>query len=484
MLLGAAAVAGVALRFFVYRSMLGAEDSDEAILGLMVRHAAHGHLTAFLWGEAYGGILEVLLTVPVFWLFGSSVLALRVVPIALDVATAFLVWRVGRRTIGEPAARVAAAVYWIWPAWSVYEHVHQVGFYASDCFFTALILLLVLRAKESPTAVSVGALGLVCGLAEYQTQQIVTIAIPALAWLVWRRRRVLRYAWLAAILALVGLLPALVWNLQNDWATLKVKSGGDFSYVERLHVLVATVLPEELGLRFVDTEKWIVPSPLGLLAAGVLGALFVLGAVRNRGRAMMLVYLTAAVFPFIYATSSKAIASSDPRYTTVLAPCLALIVGQAGSTLRRASAVLALVLVASIVGLRGAEQSRAAHTLPGPVTPRSLTPLVESLDRLGIRRVFANYWLAYRLDFDTNERIVAVENGFDSLAASNGDVLPPRDPGVKWRHYEDAVRSGPRGFVFFKGYEPQPGVLSVLARNGYERRAVDGFVVYYRPATG
>ena len=70
-LLAAAFVAGIALRVYVYRSVLGNEDSDEAVLGLMVRHATHGHLTTFLWGEAYGGTLEVLLTVPVFWLFGA-----------------------------------------------------------------------------------------------------------------------------------------------------------------------------------------------------------------------------------------------------------------------------------------------------------------------------------------------------------------------------------------------------------------------------
>ena len=29
--------------------------------------------------------------------------------------------------------------------------------------------------------------------------------------------------------------------------------------------------------------------------------------------------------------------------------------------------------------------------------------------------MFTNYWVAYRLDFDTRERIIAVENGFDSL---------------------------------------------------------------------
>jgi hypothetical protein len=70
-------VAGVALRIWTYRSALGTPDSDEAVVGLMVRHAVHGQLTTFYWGQAYGGTQEVLLTVPLFLIAGSSLLASR-----------------------------------------------------------------------------------------------------------------------------------------------------------------------------------------------------------------------------------------------------------------------------------------------------------------------------------------------------------------------------------------------------------------------
>jgi hypothetical protein len=45
-----AAGAGIALRTFVYLSVLGSTNSDEAVLGLMARHALHGEFTTFLWG--------------------------------------------------------------------------------------------------------------------------------------------------------------------------------------------------------------------------------------------------------------------------------------------------------------------------------------------------------------------------------------------------------------------------------------------------
>ena len=81
-------------------------NADEAVVGLMTRHALRGDLTVFYWGQGYGGTQEVLLTVPVFWLFGDGWLALRLVPVAITIVTALVIWRVGRRTIGEPAATV------------------------------------------------------------------------------------------------------------------------------------------------------------------------------------------------------------------------------------------------------------------------------------------------------------------------------------------------------------------------------------------
>ena len=260
LLLVSVGVAGILLRVLTYRSTLGAEDSDEAFIGLMARHAEHGHLTAFMWGHAYGGILEILLAVPVFWIFGPSILALRTVPVMLDLVTVILVWRVGRRTIGEPAARYAAALSWVWPGWTIFEHMHEWGFYSSDALFAVLLLLLALRAEEDPTALRVGLFGLVAGVAFYETFQIAPVVVTVALWLAWRQRRVLRYAWLAAVLGLLGALPVLLWNVRHHWASLHLNPGADFSYASRVRLFLSPVLPEDLGLRFSGSMDWIVPT--------------------------------------------------------------------------------------------------------------------------------------------------------------------------------------------------------------------------------
>jgi hypothetical protein len=470
--------AGIALRVAIYRSVLGTTNSDEAVVGLMVRHALHGQFTTFLWGTAYGGTQEVLLTVPVFWIAGSSLLALRVVPMALDVVATLLIWRVGRRTIGEPAARVAAALYWIWPPYVVATHGHQVGFYASDAMYCGLIVLLALRVRERPDAVRVGLLGLVLGLAFWQTSQIVPIAIPVLGWLIWRQPRAIRHAPLAACLAAVGALPWLIWNAGHGWASLHLGAGADTSYVQRLRILASPVLPMTVGLRVPYSLAWLVPVALAAVVYAGLLVLFAYSAYATRHRNASLLYVVAASFPFLCALAPQAWISTEPRYTVVLVPVLALLFAQLATNYVRAVSLLALACIVSAVTL----QKMDAHVrnVPGPLpsTPRSLHPLIATLDRLHLDRVYANFWIAYRLSFESNERIIAVENKFDDLTLQHGRLVPLHDRYVRYRPYDTQVENAPHGFVFFKETQPRPHFLNELVRNGYTRHVVGSFVVY------
>lgn len=130
-LVAGGAVVGIGLRIWVLASPVGALDADEAVWGLMARHVLDGELTTFFWGQAYGGTQETLLTALVFAAAAPSVFALRVVPIAFFAVAAVLVWLVGRRVVSEPAARLAAVAFWIWPSYVVWKSTRAHGFYGA-----------------------------------------------------------------------------------------------------------------------------------------------------------------------------------------------------------------------------------------------------------------------------------------------------------------------------------------------------------------
>lgn len=493
-----AAVAGLALRVWVHASALGIPDSDEAIVGLMARHVLDGELAVFFWGQPFGGSQETLVTAPVFALVSSGWITLRLVPVALSAVAALVVWRVGRRTVGEPAATVAGCAAWIFPPFLVYKLTHQHGFYASGVLYAALILLLALRLVAGPTLGRAVAFGLVAGLGLWQSAQLLPIVLAATAWTVWRRPAWLRFAPAAAAAAFVGALPALVWNVEHGWASLDSPIENTTSYAHRLRIFLSPLLPMLLGLRTPLTQETPLPAPALLLVLAALAALFVAAAIRSRSRPASLLYLTAAVFPFVYAVAPQTLLSHEPRYLVVASPIVVLLLASLGTSFRRACVVLAVLLTVSIVTLERMETHLETVPTRPPAAPRDLGPLVTVLDELGLDRVYADFWVAYRLTFDTDERIVAAQNKLERVGVVDGRVIASRHPSIRHRPYEREVEAARHGFVFFRtsiltGADRSPGaparrrsrqlraLVAELRGYGYRRVPVGPFEVYAPP---
>src|SRR5262249_31928501 len=215
----------------------------------------------------------------------------------------------GRRAIGERAGLAAGAIFWIWPPY-VLLTTTRAGFYASNVFYCALVMLLGLRIVERPSRMRVGVFGLVLGLAYWQTSQIVPIAVPVIAWTIWKVPRALRHIWIAAPLAIVGALPWLVWNVRHGFNSLDLLSYDVHStYSHRLRISLSPALPLLPGLRPPFTQPPPLPPPLPSLTSAPLGALFVYGLGRPRHTNASMLYVIAVVFPFLYALSAWTVES-------------------------------------------------------------------------------------------------------------------------------------------------------------------------------
>ena len=468
-------VAGVAVRVWIYRGTLGIPSADEGLVGLWAIHASHGDFTTFFWGLHYGGTQEPLLAVPLFLAFGPSWLALRIVPIVLSAVTAILIWRVGRRTIGERAGLVAGAIFWIWPPWDLIT-LTRAGFYAANCFYCALLLLLTLRIVERPSRGRVALFGLVFGLAYWETSQIVPVAVPMIAWILWKRPRAARHAWIAAPLAVLGAFPWLLWNIRHNFGSLDLlQYDVHSSYWHRLRIFVSPLLPMVSGFREPITQTRVLPGPLTYLIYASLLLLFLYGAYRTRRSNASLIYLVAIVFPFLYAISAWTVESSDPRYLVVLTPVLPLLLAQLTS---RAWITIPLLLALAALSANIVHMMNAEQAVPGTGPPRDFKPLIHTLDGLGVRYVYSTHWIAYRLAFETNERIIAVKSNFNGISFAHGQAQPTPESWVRYPPYERKVRAGRHAFVFYSADVRGNPIVAKLRGYGYRAHPVDGVVVY------
>jgi len=462
-IVAAGAVAtGVGLRVWVFASPLSSLESDEAVVGLMAMRALDGDVPVFYWGGLYGGSQEALVTAAAFAVTGPGTLILKLVSAAMFAIAAALVWRVGRRTVGEPAALIGAGLFCVWPPFLVWWSTKARGFYGSGLAIGLAALLLVLRLRERDSKRDAALLGLALGLGLWATLQSYLLAAPALAWLAWRRPAAYRLVTFALPGLVVGALPWLAWNATHGWNAVLPRSvaGERTTYLERLWDFFSIVLPSWLGLRVPYSLDWVPGRWPGLLVLVLALCGFAIVLVRRPPRLEPLLVVGAA-FPFLYAASSFTFFVDEPRYLVFVAPVPALLLGALLVRAGPAGAGLALAVAATIsaAGLMQLEDQGRYSPLR---VQADLGPVLETLERHDVRHVLANYWIAYRITFESEERVIASPSGF-------------------WRYkpYRDAVAADPRpGRVFLEGSALERQERSALVRRGYERLRVDGFVVY------
>ena len=380
----------------------------------MARHLLHGEFHVFFVGQTYGGSQESFVAGALFAVIGSSVVALKVVPIALHALTAWLLWRIGKRTVGERAAQLGALAWWIFPAVFVWWSTKEGAFYGATLVLGLALFLLALRFADRPSAVDAVGIGLTLGSGTWASPQIGYYAVPVAAWLLYKRgrwllansRRLFEHGAQVLVGLVVGAAPFVVYNVLHHGASF-TESHGLNPYRTNLRGFFTIALPVALGLHDPYSHHWALPFLGPAVYLALIAALTV--CVLREPAASAPLKLFIATYPFLFAATPQfAYTVFEPRYLYYLAPIVLL---HAGTALRHAPRTALVVLsVLSLISL--ASLNSWAHRSPthydiDSIAPRDIGPVITVLERRHVRYVFAPYRYAYRLPFESREHIIA-----------------------------------------------------------------------------
>jgi hypothetical protein len=398
-------------------------DGDTAIIGLMARHPGVG--TTF-WGQPYGSPLDSWVALPFVAIWGCSAEALRLPYFLLGLLLVPLAYALARQL--HPAAALPAAVLVACPPpYFLLLSALPPPLYPTTLALCALVLLTAVQAgrrlEEKDSAPPRGALlmlGLLSGLALWTHLMSASAVAAAGAWLLARSRRGRRLLVWALVPLAAASAPLWTRAFGDAEATRIVQvAGRDRSALSHL---VETVprLPEPLGGVLgthvpvvADAEDFMLHAPGWAAGLVVLlyGVLLILAGRATTGRHPSFLYFLAAglallAFPVPLRSAPHTIRFLTPLYVPV-AVLAAWGAAPRGTSRRAWVAVLGLATLHLSLGTQLLSTWRRLDRAEAPFLLQDLRPLRRVLDESGIRHAYASYGPAFRLTWESGERVVA-----------------------------------------------------------------------------
>lgn len=396
-------------------------DADTAIVGLMARHPGEG--TTF-WGQPYGSPLDSWVALPFVAAWGARTEALRLPYFLLGLALVPLAYGLGRQ-LHPAAAFPAAALVACAPPYVILLSALPPPLYSTTLVLSGLVLLLAARAGRAfddgrPPRNELVLMGLLGGLALWTHLMSASTLAAAGLWLALRSKGQRRLLVWAAVPLLLASAPWWARALEGGQATRIVQvSARDSSasahlseVVPRLHEPLGGLLGTHVPV-VADAEDFVVRLPGWMAAALVLlyGLMLVL-AVRAAGWSHpATLYLLAAglalfAFPFPARAAPHTIRFLTPLYLPVAA-LVAWAASPRGANRRAWVVVLALSALQLTGATRLLQAWRTTDRAEAPFLLPDLGPVRELLAQRGVRHAYASYGPAWRLTWESDERIVA-----------------------------------------------------------------------------
>ena len=187
-------------------------DKGDIFARTLVRSGTYGFLPGH--PSAYTQPLYGFFLAPLYWILGRRWEVVGIAQTAVAVATAFLVYEIGRRVVSSTAGVVAGALATLHP-YLVWHDVH-LNREILDQVLAAAIVLLVLVLVERRSFVAVALLGLAFGLAILGNVRLALLPVVLSGFVLWRSGVSRRSLALVASSLAVAAVVVAPWVVRND----------------------------------------------------------------------------------------------------------------------------------------------------------------------------------------------------------------------------------------------------------------------------
>lgn len=428
----------LAIGFFIRLDFLIASDfvidSDEAIVGLMAKHIREFKaFPIFYYGQHYMGSLEALMVALVSVVTGLNNYALKTVPLLATLFFILIVYLITLEVFNKKAARISALLSAISPVAFIIWSTKARGGFIELIVIGGLALLVLIRALKYRQVgfSSLFLISFLLGLGWWVNNQIIYFMLPVflvlLGFCSWNVRpvKLLQYFTWSLFSFLLGSLPFWIYNFLNNWASFGIftaaKEGETLDHLEGLY---NESLPIILGARkfwsFTDNFSEASNIVLGIyififliyLASRFTQILkiFIFKYDENSPQEIFLLLMLTIVAVFV--SSSYGHLSEAPRYLLPFYLPLFVISGGVIAFLWNKIRVTGIVLLLLVLGVNLLSCYFPKRQLMGEPfvhagqrVSHDQTELINWLKQNKYSWVRTNYWIGYRLAFETQEEI-------------------------------------------------------------------------------
>ena len=405
-------------------------DADEAIVGLMGKHILEGaEVPIFYYGQNYMGSLEAILVSYSFKLFGISNFSLKLVPFIFSILLIPLVYilgiKLGGNIVGFFAGLLTATPPYTLILWSSKAR----GGFIELIFLgmvSYLFLFYFLNSKRENLKITF-ATGLILGFGWWVNNQIIYYIAPiglcylANALFVQKNNKLtytLKHLSTGLFSFFLGGSAFWIYNLKNEFISFQMlESAKEGKFIEHLSGFFSTALPIILGARRFWEEKNIFPFAdlfVYVLYAAIF-LLFTLLMLKNKHLKLHLFSLLMFVLGsvLIFSMSKFGNLVKAPRYLLPLYPVIFLITAYVLKNVYNFNKTLSFSIFGALLAINLTSSYYPKRAIAGePIVYRfdrvqpNHNELIDFLRENNYKMVRTNYWIGYKLAFETNEEIL------------------------------------------------------------------------------